>query len=634
MSDRYDFELPARTRREVLEVTIGDAHHEIDLQPLDRPSIIALVADVTLPEYLGVKEARARDLRGGSITVVKGSRLSLSAELSRELRSATLDGRELAVDGDRISTSESLVSEFGLRTLTWIDVHGLSEHEPFEVAVRAVDDEAPSLFCDGLERLTIMLDTETLSFTVQAADDFGLGQLGLEWEGEPDPIDNPEPSRGDRVIAAGAPGQNNLEAMAAFAPDSLGIPAQTLTLRAWVKDAFPDRGRIYSAPYRVVVMTPEDHMIWLTKRLERWLDQAIEVRDHELELFQTNKDLRRLAAADIEKPENLRRLQQQVAGERANGRRLTGLVNSGGDLLSQAARNAEFNVNTMNDWAEMLKILEDIAKNRMPSVADLLAQARSKAIQATSVPSGPVAGTVRGDSGGKSGESPPVTKAGQVPQVVDVESGFNQPTDDEGGKGRASKPRLTLPGTILAAAGGGDEPPEADEPPPSEDVDEAVEKQEELLAEFAKVAGKIDEILRNLMGSTFVKRLKAASRSQTAVAKDVNPALDGSFGLETFRTDDRAKRVFEEVSERETRSSSVVSVIQSDMAAYTDRLEGREDQFKFKDVLGEMKESRVTRELVSIGEDAKRSFGGDATVAAEFWADTLDRWAEQLVGPG
>src|SRR5690606_5504970 len=102
------------------------------------------------------------------------------------------------------------------------------------------------------------------------------------------------------------------------------------------------------------------------------------------------------------------------------------------------------------------------------------------------------------------------TSANAVPSVVDIESSHNPPKPGETkepSKSSPSQPRLTLPSTMLAGNGSSDQPR-----PAAERVEEAVQEQRELLAEFEKVADELNEILANLEGSTLVKRLKAASR--------------------------------------------------------------------------------------------------------------------------
>src|SRR5262249_15482310 len=148
-----------------------------------------------------------------------------------------------------------------------------------------------------------------------------------------------------------------------------------------------------SAPYTFWVLNPEQHAIWITEQLSRWHHKALEVRDRELQLYETNKQLRELTGEELDQPENRKRIENQAAAERSNGRRLTNLTVSGQDLLREAARNPEIAATSLESWAQMLGILKDISANRMPSVADLLKQgavAPVEAANATPAKSGPV----------------------------------------------------------------------------------------------------------------------------------------------------------------------------------------------------------------------------------------------------
>ena len=95
-----------------------------------------------------------------------------------------------------------------------------------------------------------------------------------------------------------------------------------------------------------------------------------------MQLHETNKQLRALAAEELDKPETRRQIENQASAERQNGRRLIGPVERRARSWSaQAMRNPEFGVGHLEKWAEMLQILKDISGNRMPSVADLLKEA-------------------------------------------------------------------------------------------------------------------------------------------------------------------------------------------------------------------------------------------------------------------
>jgi hypothetical protein len=114
------------------------------------------------------------------------------------------------------------------------------------------------------------------------------------------------------------------------------------------------------------------------------------------------------------------------------------------------------------------------------------------------------------------------------------------------------------------------------------------------------------------------------------VASDLNNTLLTSFGVEQGSVDDDTRTQLDKVSERETAEGENVYVIQDDLEAYYNRVH----QAKFRTVLDEMQELEVANRLAELGQIAKSNMSGQSIAHAEFWADTLDRWAEQLVGPG
>ncbi len=634
-NDAYRFVLPALAATSSLEISIGDARLAADVRPVERPEIRGMVATIALPSYLGIDEPRTQDVRGGSVTVVEESEVSFQGKATRALTSASLNGVDLAVEGARFEVARWSVKEDSTHELTWVDEYGLAGSAPFGLHVRSHVDEAPGLSVNDLRRDMVLLETETLNFEVWAEDDFGVREVGLRWSGVEDTIDNPTPAVGERMIAAGQPDQTEIEAAVAFNAKRLGIPAQQLRVQAYAKDAFPGRELVLSTVYNIYVLTPEQHMIWLTGELAEWFEQAVEVRDRERELHHKNKAMREMDVAEFDDPKARRQVENQAIAERANGRRLNRLTDRGNDLLTQAARNSEFNVKTMNDWAEMVKILQDIASNRMPSVSELLAKASSAEGQSESK-SMPSTGQVKDSS--KGGTSPPTEQGKTAPSVADIESSFNE-ASDSGQKPAEDQPptktnsSLGLVGTVVQGGGPKQDPEDTPPSPPSpaqSNMDEAIDEQTKLLAEFDKVAGKISEILRNLEGSTFVKRLKSASRRQTKIAGTLNDSLEKSFGFDPQDIDQAVKDTLEDSANVEQASSKRLSNIQADLEAYSSRVENP----SATTVIGEMKKMSVSSNLTDISRSVKANFGGDSIARTEFWADTFDRWAEQLVGPG
>ena len=250
--------------------------------------------------------------------------------------------------------------------------------------------------------------------------------------------------------------------------------------------------------------------------------------------------------------------------------------------------------------------------------------------------SGPMVG--KAGEGGKpkkaAEEEPSKEKIPAVPTIAENEKGFMpevkpDPNAPEDPKKKPSKGKLTLPQTVLQGVASKKKDEEAGEAesPAQEKMDEAITEQEGLLAEFAKVADELQELLASLEASTFVKRLKAASREQMEIATDLNTTLNGGFGMSKDRIAQDLRETGENVSEREEAESKNVYIIQTDLAAYFQR----KQDVRYKKILDGMRDTEIVTELKDIGATVKVNLNGRSIVAAEFWADSLDRWAEELV---
>ncbi len=370
----YEFELASQVAMTRMEIQVGDASRVVEVEPMLRPELNSVVSGVTLPEYLGRPGSKDQDVRGGSITLVKGSLAQVTATAGRELANAWVDGHAVAPEGATITSPMVTLAASRDLQFRWVDRFGLAGKEPFTLKLASRDDEAPTMMIEDLPRQKVVLDSELLNFKVRAQDDFGVKRVGLEWQG----LDKKyvrSVATGERVLAAGGPDKETLDVVGAFSAKSFGIEPQPIALRVFVEDYLPGRPRVVSPPYTLFILTAEQHAIWLTEQLSKWHRQSLEVRDRELQLYETNKQIRELSPEDLDRPENRKKLDAQASAEKANGRKLSGLVMNGEDLVKQAMRNPEFGVGHLEKWAEMLQILKDISGNRMPSVADLLKQA-------------------------------------------------------------------------------------------------------------------------------------------------------------------------------------------------------------------------------------------------------------------
>ncbi len=669
-SNRYQFTLPSLSSDSSLDLRIGDYTHRMKVEPRLRPELSSLRASVRLPDYLQLNEAADRDLRGGSLSVVAGSRIVLEAVANRSLQSAQLNGQipipiaELtemtdaglndltrpksramvigvkAVDSQIRSEEFDIVEGVANLTMSWSDHDGLTSRTPLRISLLGITDAAPMVATEDLPRQAIVLNSEQLNFRILASDDFGVRQVGMAWkviteESKADAMQTE--GLESRTLASGGPDKANLVSQGTFRPIDLGIESKAIELRMWADDYLPGRPRSYSPPHRFLVLTADEHAVWITEQLNKWHRQSLDVRDRELQLYQTNKDLRALPNEAFQEASTRQRLEEQAAGEAANDRRLKSLTNAGESLLRQAARNPELGVGHLERWAEVLKTLEDIAANRMPKVTDLLQQAARETKPASGPPkeSGPTVGNVRNAASSPKGSEPseeqpkPNTKP-PMPSIVDIESSqqpaSTKPIEGNAGPSKPSVSKLSLPTTVLI--GPPQAPPPPSETPAQEKTEAAVHEQEDLLAEFEKLADEMNKILGELEGSTLVKRLKAASREQTQVAQEIGKRIQDilTTSLSTKKT--KASEALRDLAEIEIKGSLKVSNIVDDLEAFYERRR----TVKFRDVLKEMEDSQVVAAIRQLGDELGKE-QGMSIAQAEYWSDTMDRWAEDLVDP-
>ena len=633
----YQFQLPAQTNNGNLNIRVGDLTKEVAVEVANRPELSSLSATIKLPDYLEYSRSVKADVRGGVISVLKGATAEFQAEISRNLADATVRNEQASVEGNRIHPAPLIVSESTVMNFQWRDELGLTAKDAFNLKINAVDDAAPEINFQQQEPQQVVISTDTITFDLQSRDDFGVRNIGIEWKGVQHPIQNPNPDSGEKLVKGGTPEETRLTATATFCAETDKIRPQTLEVRSYVEDYKPERGRIYSPAYVLHVMSPDQHAVWMMAQLRRWASLADDVYEEEMRLHDANRQIRQMGADQLNAPETRRQIEQQAEAEKANGQRLTAVTDQGDQLLKQALRNKEMMVGHLETWAGGLQRLRDIADNRMPSVADLLKQgAKAPGKKATTAAqanqkTGPMAGnnkgTQKGEPGGEAKKSQQPLPS--VPKLTDTESGFNKQNPVTAEKSEPQKPsqdKFGLPTTVLQGG-----PPPDDKKnlatPAEEKVEEAVQEQTELLAEFEKVREDLQKIMDDLENSTFVKRFKAASREQIDVATALNRTLFDGFGVTEKSLHQRVKDQSGRIADRETAQSQKVRDIQDDLEAYYDR---RKEE-KFLRILKEMQEFQVIKKLDDLSGRVRNNRSGDSIARAEYWGDTLDRWGEELV---
>jgi hypothetical protein len=672
----YPFVFPPQKQDGTLALALGDVRKSVKVVPKTRPELSDLKVHLKLPDYLGYKDEPTLDVRDATVDILKGSQAAFEASAIRDITSATLDGAPLKIAGGKIVTGYEPVTVDTERQFNWKDQDGLTPRDPLVLKVKAGEDQPPAIVArrDTLEE--VVLDSEVVTFNLTGTDDYGVKEMGLSWTGEQMQADGKTPVGGEKIVAAGAPEKKELDAIGTFCATREGMEPQTIEVRAWVIDYLPGRQHVRSAAFILHVLNQTDHALWLTEQFGKWLEAAKETYEREEQLNAANKDLRALSPADLDRPENRRRVAQQAAEENANASRLDNLNNSGRNLVQQAMKNDEFDAKRLETWATMLKTLQDIANNRMPSVSDLLRQTASAPTGSpnpNSTPPQPSPGQSQpnqtannanpppspspnpsqptpsqtGSNSSKSvasintGSQPPsgskpssptdpnAKQKPPGPSLSDNEPGFSKPPPPQPPNPNATpKPpgrsHLDLPTTQLGAAPDKGNKPDSQQPqsPAQQTMGNAVQQQDELLAEFAKVSDQLSQIMASLEASTFVKRFKAASRAQLKLAGNIDKQTLDAFGIQ-----DVPVQAASYIADDAKKQSEVVRVIESDLDAYYQR----KQDARFKATLDEMRKTDIVRAMSGDGDKVDTNLTGQAMTGSEYWADTLDRWAEEMV---
>ena len=311
--DTYAFNLPPQLAPAALAVSVGDVRRRIAVEPMLRPEITAVTAEVVLPGYLERSGTTTQDVRAGAIAPVEGSLVTLVATANRDLAAAEVDGVAVTPSAASVRTLPLLAEGERSVVIAWRDGHGLTGGRPLTVAITPRKDAAPTVAMIGAPASReMLLDTDTLRFSVAARDDFGTRAVGLAWQGQADEAGKPT-ATGEKLLEAGGSDRESLDVAATFCPRALGVAAQPIVLRAFVEDYLPGRGRVYSPPVLLYIVDEAEHALILNERLNRWRQQAGEVRDREMGLLAANRELRNLSEKELLEGQARSRIETQAA---------------------------------------------------------------------------------------------------------------------------------------------------------------------------------------------------------------------------------------------------------------------------------------------------------------------------------
>lgn len=365
-----------------LEFFAGDVVRRLKIIPKARPSLLGATATVAYPAYMARPDGQEA-MRAGVISAPEGSTLTLKVTASQNLASAAdAQGKPLRVEGSSVVIPDIRLEKDPREIeLTWTDSDGLATSQPVRIRLEPIEDKQPSIYLRGGENDRYVLEDTSIELEVEAADDFGLREMGVEWQGEksfyddeeentaaPDPAKAGKPVpglRGEKVLADGHPTQASLKETYLFQARALKLSPQRVVVRGFTQDYKPGGKRVYSEPMIIFVLSKSEHAQMIRNELERITSELEGMIRRMDAMTDEAKRLKGMEGSELKKAESQERLHALADEEQTNRRELSDLLNRSEDLFKEASRNPQIDPSGMKEFMKGISMLKPIPNGPM-----------------------------------------------------------------------------------------------------------------------------------------------------------------------------------------------------------------------------------------------------------------------------
>lgn len=565
----YAFDFPKILKLQEIELRVGDAFVTMDVNPVMRPSLEEISAQLKYPEYLQLDD-EVIEVTSGQATLVEGSSIILKGRSNRELSSAsitlkapnTADTPNEPASDKRLNltvsrnTFTSAPISIGLEqsnfTLDWVDLYQLKNLSPTKLTIDAQIDAAPSAYIQNIADEIYVLADSAIEFEILAEDDFGIKRAGIDWQGSFSKPSANSPAKGNLDLIQGKPTLRNASEPMIFSFQAYDIVPQKLIIRAWSEDYKPDRVRSYSAPITVYVLTKQEHRELIEQRTQSAINKLEDIMRAEQDALDENTRLERKSGEDLQKEENKEKLAEQADKEKENADAMKELSKEMEEIFKDAAKNGEIDPATMKKLAESAMDMKEMAEKSMPEIAKKLSDAQS-------------------------------------PENTDQKA--------------------------------------------KEDVKEAVEKQNELVKKMEETIEKANEANKQIEAGTFINRLRKAAADEEELANtmieaaqkyDLSKPIVLSNEFEALDPVDQRTMLGLYVLQEQTTSD--IRWIQEDLGHFFSRTQ----QAEHKELLDKMRDSNIDSVMEKLLRDIEQNHNIIAWTDAKTTAKTLREWASAL----
>ena len=374
------FTLPGQVEDGDLTVRFGDARHPVAIRPVQRPAMRELNARIELPTYLQ-HPVQTETVQAAYLPLLRGSTVSFQGRVSRDLNQAQVAIDEVAqsmgVRNEHFSSLEHEVVGAAHFSFTWRDKHDLAGAAAWQLNIEATDDLAPRPDLGTLGRDLAILETEVLELNATVRDDYGVKEAGVEWRLLGQAEESPAQTAATLTTLANGMQETEFEAGFHFSPAVLGISKDTtVELAVWATDHLPGREPSRTMPYRLHVLGTEDHAEMVRQKLEDILENLEEVSRTEEDIAEETRELANADDDTLAKRKTDEKIEQTADEQRDNAKALEELAEEGSKTLMEAMRNPAFDEQTLRDWAQNLKQMNELADQQMKQAESKLGEAQ------------------------------------------------------------------------------------------------------------------------------------------------------------------------------------------------------------------------------------------------------------------
>jgi hypothetical protein len=378
---QVQWSVPGQVEPGLLKLHLGDARAQVRILPTYRPSLKALTAAVQLPAYLKYAPT-SESVENGSFNVLEGSRVAFTGKLSRSLMAAQMrvpgqSAQELPLHNETFTTEPLELDGVPELAFTWRDHLGLESAGPWRLQLHPQKDVPPTPELLDLLKDTAILESEVLELKAVGRDDFGVREIGVEWQLLTDVSDTNAPSPRPFNYRASTPHEKKVEDTFYLSPGLQMIPAESvLELRGFATDYYPDREPSYTGVYRVHVLGNERHAELVRQNLESLLTRLEEVTRLEEKVAATTKQLQDLGKDKLNTDQTAEQIAAAKEDQAQNAANLEQLAKEGKKTLREAARNPTFDEQTLRDWAKNMQEMQQLSDDKMQQAAQSLKSAQ------------------------------------------------------------------------------------------------------------------------------------------------------------------------------------------------------------------------------------------------------------------